>query len=413
MSEQQISLQKNILYNSIGNITYFFCQWLTTILVVRLSVGFSDAGVLSLAMSLTGSFVCIANYGLRNYQVSDLKPLYTDGVYVATRMITCLASLVICAVFVWANPYNEDQALCIIAYMFIRLAEAGVDVFHGIDQKAMRMDYIGISFGLRGVGTLVVFIASLYVLQNLFLSIVLMAVFSFFVVLCYDIPHTRRLADIRPQFDTRQIRKLLLLCFPMVMHSFLNSTLQAAPRYFLESLQSREMLGIYASVATPSMIIQMASSYIFSPLVGSFARSVENRDRADFAKLIRKCILAILCVTALAFIAAALLGNWGLTLLFGSQIGEYVWLLYPILLSAALAAGSWLWATVLIVVRDLKALVWGDVFGLATTIILSLLCIRPLGLIGTTIALIGGQIVQVVLSLLMSMHTFKRIFGQS
>ena len=75
MSEQQISLQKNILYNSIGNITYFFCQWLTTILVVRLSVGFSDAGVLSLAMSLTGSFVWIANYGLRNYEVLDLKPL--------------------------------------------------------------------------------------------------------------------------------------------------------------------------------------------------------------------------------------------------------------------------------------------------------------------------------------------------
>lgn len=412
MSEQ-ISLQKNILYNSIGNATYFFCQWLVTILVVRLSAGFSDAGTLSLAMSLTGSFVCIANYGLRNYQVSDLKPLYTNGVYIATRMITCLASLILCSIFVWINPYSVDQALCIIAYMLIRLAEAGVDVFHGIDQKAMRMDYIGISFGLRGIGTLVVFVVSLHLLQNLFLSIILMAVFSFLVVLFYDIPHTRRLADIQPEFNMQQIKKLLLLCFPMVVHSFLNSTLQTTPRYFLESLQSREMLGIYASVATPSMIIQMASSYIFSPLVGSFARSVTNKDQADFKQLLRKCVLAILCVTMLSFVAVAFLGEWGLTLLFGIQIADYAWLLYPILLSAALAAGSWLWATVLIVVRDLKALVWGDVFGLMTAGILSLLCIRPMGLIGTTIALVGGQVVQVVVSLLISMSTFKKIFRQA
>ena len=82
-------------------------------------------------------------------------------------------------------------------------------------------------------------------------------------------------------------------------------------------------------------------------------------------------------------------------------------------MSAALAAGSWLWATVLIVVRDLKALVWGDVFGLMTAGILSLLCIRPMGLIGTTIALVGGQVVQVVVSLLISMSTFKKIFRQA
>ena len=49
---EKLSVKANMIWNSIGSMTYLSCQWFTTIFVVRLSSGYDDAGLLSLAMSV-------------------------------------------------------------------------------------------------------------------------------------------------------------------------------------------------------------------------------------------------------------------------------------------------------------------------------------------------------------------------
>ena len=66
-----------MLYNSVGFIVYLFCQWLITIVVVRLS-NYEDAGILSLAMSINNILYAISTFGLRNYQVSDIENKYSN-----------------------------------------------------------------------------------------------------------------------------------------------------------------------------------------------------------------------------------------------------------------------------------------------------------------------------------------------
>ena len=71
---KQLSVKANMLWNSVGSMTYLACQWLTTIVVVRLSSGaFDNAGLLSLAMSVVGIFGTFANYKMGTYQISDIK----------------------------------------------------------------------------------------------------------------------------------------------------------------------------------------------------------------------------------------------------------------------------------------------------------------------------------------------------
>ena len=57
-----LSLKQNMLWNSFGSLTYLGCQWLITILVVRLADGYDDAGTLSLAMSVYNMFSSLAIY---------------------------------------------------------------------------------------------------------------------------------------------------------------------------------------------------------------------------------------------------------------------------------------------------------------------------------------------------------------
>ena len=130
-----------MLFNSVGSMFYLVCQWLTTVLVVQLS-SYADAGNLSLAASITNVFYTISTFGIRIFQVSDIENKYSTSFYVTTRLVTCLASLVLCTGFVLLNAsYSVEQMLCIIIYMAFRLSESFVDVLQGIQQKEQRMDY--------------------------------------------------------------------------------------------------------------------------------------------------------------------------------------------------------------------------------------------------------------------------------
>ena len=79
--------------------THLACQWLITILVVRLSSGYEAAGTLSLAMSVYNIFAPFAIYRMYTYQVSDVKRENTVGEYFAFRIITSSAALVCCLVY--------------------------------------------------------------------------------------------------------------------------------------------------------------------------------------------------------------------------------------------------------------------------------------------------------------------------
>ena len=68
---EKLSVKANMIWNSIGSMTYLACQWFTTIFVVRLSSGYDDAGLLSLAMSVVGIFGTFANYKMGTY--ADLR----------------------------------------------------------------------------------------------------------------------------------------------------------------------------------------------------------------------------------------------------------------------------------------------------------------------------------------------------
>ena len=68
-----LSMRANIIWNSVGSMVFLACQWLTTVLVVRLSDGYGAAGLLSLVMSVVGTFSTFAMYKMGTYQVSDVR----------------------------------------------------------------------------------------------------------------------------------------------------------------------------------------------------------------------------------------------------------------------------------------------------------------------------------------------------
>ena len=116
MEQSSVSIKKNIVWNSVGTFVMFFCQWLMMVLVVRLS-GYSDSGILSLSVSCGNVFLIIAAFGVKTFQVSDVKDKYKDGEYYGAKLITILFTVAAGLVWTFVSSYEGVEKTSILLYM--------------------------------------------------------------------------------------------------------------------------------------------------------------------------------------------------------------------------------------------------------------------------------------------------------
>lgn len=361
-----LTLRQNMLWNSAGSVTFLVCQWLITVLIVRLSAGYDSAGVLSLAMSVYGIFAPIAEYRMYIYQVSDVDHENSMGEYLAFRAITCGLSLVLCAGYALITcAFSAVPA--IVLYGVYKAASSVIDVLHAQDQAERRMDYIGKSLMLQGVISLALFIVAFSLLENLELTLVVMTVGIAVVGLVYDLPHTRRFGSFGFGITPRKAFYLLMHCAPVVIGFVACATAPSIPRQYLFAVSGEAILGVYASVSAPVAIIQSGASYLYNPLMGYFAASYRAGDVREFCSLLAKASVMILALGVACLVLLMLLGGPLLTLMFGSSISAYLYLIPLIAVSSIGIAYMGFMNGLMLTIRDFKGGLWGG----AVSVILS------------------------------------------
>ena len=386
------AIQKNMLWNVAGSVGFIGAQWMMTILIVHLA-GYTEAGYLSLGLSLTNLFTNIAYFCIRNYQVSDGAGKYSADLYVTHRVVAAFVAFTLYTLFVLANGYSLYVTAFLLLFMVYRLHEPVVDVFHGIDQKAWRLDLAGQSFLLRGLFTLAAFVLVEKLTGNLVLTTLVMAGIAYGVIWLFDIPGARRCTAFSLQFDRERLLSLTRECFPLFLYALCLNAVVPIPRYFLEKLSGSEVLGFYSSVAIPASVVQLLSSYVFTTFTALFADYAARKAKKPFMALFLKLGAAVILLIALALGGSALLGEWALVLLFTESIRAYAYLLMPTILCCGLIALIWFVGTVLTVLRDRMGLLFGAAAGMAVSAVSSFPCIRTWGVDGVNVALFLSSIV--------------------
>ena len=383
------SLKRNMLWNSAGSLIYLMSQWLITVLVTRL-FGYADAGVLSLAMSISATFQTISLFGIRNFQVSDIRDKYSDSTYVMLRNITCTAALIFCMGFAFINRYSVRQILAILFFMLFRLSENYSDVLHGIAQKNGRLDVAGKGFAIKGVLIFAAFIGSYFLGASLNLAIAAMAAAAWLTTILFDALFARK---IRPFGFVDSFGKAFSLgkeTYSLCIYLFLSATMLLIPKYFLEMLTDEATLGAYASISAPSLIISAVAGYIFSPFIDMFAKLYESRDNKRFLLLALKIAGAIALFGLCSIILAYFLGDFALKIIFGESILEFSYMLIPTLIATILSSLAAFLYMLSIVVRDFKNLLISCFGGCLAAALSSPLMINALGANGTSFAMIIG-----------------------
>ena len=377
-------MKKDIAWNTFGNIFYGFCTWVITILVVRMG-SFTDAGYLSLAMTTSSTYNAIALFAMRNYQITDSGHLYSDGEYVSSRIISCLAAYVFLAV---AAVFSGSmyQAICIIAFMPVRLSEAYSDVFHGIDQMHDRYDLIGKSFTMRGIAVIVIFIAGMTVTGNLALTLGLISIATFAISILWDKRLTSKITTIEMRLKDSKILKLYLSCLPLMLFTFFMGMQMMYAKTVLSEVVGVTRQGIYASISNPTYAIQVMGAALFAPFLPVLAEYLKERDIQGFNRGVRKVTGILVVFSALVLVAASLLGRWVLGIFFGKEILDYYELFIPVVIVIIINTFVYWFQGVLVALRKNVLLAVGMIVEFMLFVILIRPAIEIFGMNGASYA---------------------------
>lgn len=351
---EPLSVAQNTFFNAIGCLCYLGCQWVTTVMVVRLSSSYGNSGLYAFAMATGIIFASIALYKVRTFQVSDISNQFSNSSYIAFRLITILIGWIVCAVYI-PIATNRQMSLITVSllYLVFKTDESFSDVLYGIYQKNGRMDYIGISQFIRGFLSLCTFSVGLALTDSLSTAIVSMTVSCMLVTIVYDLPHARRFGSIKPIFDNSSLLSLAKICFFAMLASLLANSIVSSVRQYFGIVNGSEALGHYASVATPAVLIQVAATYLYSPLIGKLAADLK-KDRVLFLKSFIKTMGMLILVMGICVLALSLVGSKLLTVAFGDSIQPYTYL-FPYVLIATAAVGLLLYCNdVLIIQRRMR-----------------------------------------------------------
>lgn len=389
--DEALSLRRNMVWNSTGSFINYFCQWLITVIVVRLSASYDAAGIYTYVMAVYALFAPIANYRTYVYQVSDLHGENTLGEYFSFRCLTSGIALVVTMVYALVSC-NPSMLLPIFLFTLYRLVLAVADVFHACEQKHERMDYIGIAYGLQGILSVAVFSVVFGLTQNMNVTFGAMVLVGFVIGVLYDLPRGTLFEEFVPQLSWKKAWRLLKTCGPAVLGSVAGAGAVSIPRQYLSYVLGEAALGAYGTMAAPVAVIQTGASYIYNPLITYFVRSYESGDRRGFKRLIAKVTGALVALGLVCAVGVQVLGEPFFTAVYGASSRDHLYLLQPLVVSAILVAFQAFMNDLVMALRNISATFWANVISLVVAVAVMVPFVAGFGSNGVTFALIAATV---------------------
>ncbi|WP_425806393.1 lipopolysaccharide biosynthesis protein [Desulfitobacterium sp. Sab5] len=370
-----------------------------TLVTVRVR-NFYDAGILSLAITITNVFYMISCYGMRSFQASDIIGEYSDQQYNNSRLITVTIGFTLCLIFTFNLGYESSIILAISLYMLFKSIEAFTDVFHGIFQKNNRFDYICISLILKGIFGFAIFISSLYLGKSLNLALALLFITSLVTVYIYDLPRIRDIANPVFNFDKESLKSTFILLkstFLLMISLIIPQILLSIPRIYYEKHYSSELFGIFSSLSAPTIVITTFVSSVLLPFLPQLAMYYNKGLRKGTFLTLSGFIGITVFVGVIAEIGAYFWGNPVLEIMFGKGVLPYSEIFASIILVTTLSAIIMCLNFFYIVARKLISMNIILFIGCIACYFVSPTLIDRYGMYGITHTLIISQMIQVVL----------------
>ena len=390
--EQFFTKSKNIdrdsyLWNMIGSVLQAF-QSVAFMMILTRTVGLVQAGIFTIAYANANLFLNIGKYGMRYYQVSDVKEQYSFKEYAYSRKITVAAMIVVSFAYTGyasnVNGYSSEKFWIIVWMCLYKAVDAIEDVFCGKYQQKGRLDVASKVLVIRTGIAALFYAIGIVLLQNQLYALVIATIISY-ALLAWFLHYTEKFFNGNGNKETMrigQVMRLLKSCFPLFIGFFLSFYIGNAPKYAIDSQLSDEVQACYGFIAMPVFVIGMLNNFIFNPLLHRMAILWEERNISEFARQVLLQIGIIVFITIACIIGAWLIGIPVLSWLYHTNLAPYKTELLILLAGGGFLGLSGMLSAMITVIRFQKSVAWGYGVVAAMALLLSDPVVRMHGIMG-------------------------------
>lgn len=385
LSESKTREADGYIWNMLGSLLMAF-QSVIMLMILTRALDLRDAGIFTIAYANANLFLTIGKYGMRNFQVSDVKGQFNFGEYRHSRYITTSMMLIVSLVYVLyvgkQNSYTLDKSLIIIWVCVFKAVDSVEDVFHGLYQQKGRLDVAAKALTLRMLISIAVFGISVIILRDLLLSVIIVTIITTIIFIIFTGWTSFLWKDVTVKISKDSIGVLLKLCFPLFAGSFLAFYIGNAPKYAIDAVLSDELQACYGFIAMPVFVIELLNNFIFTPIVHKMSVLWNEQKLEEFMKRVYRQVIIIVGITLICMIGAYLVGIPVLSWLYNTDLSPYKTELLILLLGGGFLALCGFLYTMLTIIRFQKSIILGYSVIAAAALLLSNWIVRMYGMFG-------------------------------
>ena len=385
----EASKHKQITYNTAGNIVSLFFQWMILMIVPRMT-DFSEAGIFTVAISICSVLSIFATFSLNQYQISDQYRNYAENDYRATRLWTIALSFALCLAVVLLFDYTLKQNLVILLYLIYRNLLNYAYLHTATLQMRERLDYVGKCLMLEGGVSFVSFIIPYHLTGDLVLSVAIMAVLGGLTFLLTVAHGYRKTVGRRYPWhgsDRSATFSLIKVGVPLLLSVVAPIVITALPRIMLQATDGDAIVGVFGTLAAPTIVVPTLILGIFTPFIVYFSNVSRKGDISLLKKQYSKTIALTLLFGAVCFLLSRLIAGPVFEWFYGPDIAPYV-RYFDILIVGIIFYSIGIWGiTVLITKEQGMAAAAASLVALVISFVIFSILIPVYGISGATYGL--------------------------
>lgn len=311
--------RKTILWNMLFSIMSALQSAIMIMLVTR-ACGTEIAGILSIAYASAYLMFTVGSYGVRNFQATDSRNLYSYNDYRNIRILSCILMVISSVFYCHIKQYYGFKLLIIIIVCILKLEEVVEDLYHGEFQRVGRLDIAGRIGVIRLIISYIIFSVALCVFNNLVLSLLLVIIFTLIIVFITRIILKDFAVETKSINNHTNFFRLLVSCFPLFVMSFLSIYISNAPKYAIDSYLSEEKQAYYAIISMPVFTINLLSGIVYRPRLLHMAEAWNVDNKEEFRKLVWVQIRNIILISIMIIGGGITIGIKLLEILYGLSL---------------------------------------------------------------------------------------------
>ena len=319
----------SFIWNMTGSLLMAF-QSVIFLMILTRTVGLIESGVFTIAYANANLFLNIGKYGMRNYQVSDVKNQFSFREYLSSRWITTIAMVFVSIIYVmymgYVNNYSFEKSQIIIWMCLFKVPDSIEDIYYGDYQKKGRLDIASKAMSLRMLMTIVIFSMIIVITRNLLLTLVISTCLTSLITLVFILwTYPYFIEDNAKKW--KNVVTLLRYCIPVFLSSFLAFYIGNAPKYAIDAQLTDEMQACYGFIAMPVFVIGLLNSFVFNPILFRISCLWNDKKIHEFVKNIIIQVVIVVGITCVCIVGAYILGIPILSILYNTDLSSYLILL--------------------------------------------------------------------------------------